>query len=324
MTKRLLLLLLSLVALGILWWKTGWADLVDAVKSLDGAWFVAALLMFVPQTWLSGVRWSWIVGAYQPLGAWKATELVLASSTLNIVLPSKMGDVAKGAFLARGQAGGDLATGLTLGLFEKGLDTAALAAVMLVATAFAPPVNPLEWFLVASALAGTLAFLAILTRPVAARLAPWATTEGRGLRRKLTRILGVIGAVVLKLRAEPARFATILVSAVVLWTLHLIQFSFALRAAGGDTSTVMLWSRVPMAIFLGLLPFTFAGVGTRDAAMRYLLAPTIGVGPALALGLFATLRYVIVAVAGAPFVVRLPVDRAALLRGRSPAKTSDP
>ena len=71
-----------------------------------------------------------------------------------------------------------------------------------------------------------------------------------------------------------------------------------------------------MAIFVGLLPFTFAGVGTRDAAMLYLLGPLVGKGPALALGVFATLRYVVVALAGVPFVLRLPIDRAALMRGR--------
>ena len=59
---------------------------------------------------------------------------------------------------------------------------------------------------------------------------------------------------------------------------------------------------------------TFAGVGTRDAALVYFLAPSIGDGPALALGVFATLRYVVMAIAGLPFVARLPV---AELRARA-------
>ncbi len=60
-----------------------------------------------------------------------------------------------------------------------------------------------------------------------------------------------------------------------------------------------------MAIFIGLLPVTFAGVGTRDAAMLYFLGPATGKGVALALGVFATLRYVLAGLAGLPFIVRL-------------------
>ena len=95
--------------------------------------------MFIPQTWISAVRWCWLVRAYQPLGTWRATELVLASSSLNVVLPSKMGDVLKGAFLMKDRPGGDLTTGVSLGLFEKVTDTAALAVVMLLASIFDPP-----------------------------------------------------------------------------------------------------------------------------------------------------------------------------------------
>jgi uncharacterized membrane protein YbhN (UPF0104 family) len=57
-----------------------------------------------------------------------------------------------------------------------------------------------------------------------------------------------------------------------------------------------------MAIFVGLLPVTFAGVGTRDAAMAYFLAGPAGEGPALALGAFATVRYLVPALAGLPFL----------------------
>jgi uncharacterized protein (TIRG00374 family) len=258
---------------------------------------------------LSGWRWSWIVGAYQPLGGWRATELVLASSALNIVLPSKMGDVVKGIFLRRDLPGGDATTGVTLGLFEKALDTASLAVLMLLAAVFVPPTEPLGWFMVACGAGGTVVFLALLTKPVASWIARAATFERGGLAGKLIRKAGQAAGVILYLRTRPRRMAVMLLSAVLLWALHMAQFSFALWAAGGTTGTAMLWSRVPMAIFVGLLPFTFAGVGTRDAAMLYLLGPVTGNGVALALGFFATLRYVLVAVAGLPFVARLPIDR---------------
>jgi len=303
--KRFALLGLGVLILGLLWWGTGWRELWAVCRQLDPVWLAMALAMFVPQTLLSGARWSWIVGTYQPLGLVRATQLVLVSSALNVVLPSKLGDVTKGAFLHSDLPGGDTVTKITLALFEKGLDTAALALLMLGATVFAPPIEPLGWLLVACAAGGLLVFLALLSRPVAARLTQVEQTARMGFLGKLIRVTGRVAGVLLHLRTDPRRLATIVISAMLLWSLHLLQFSFALKAAGGTINTALLWSRVPMAIFIGLLPVTFAGVGTRDAAMLYFLGPATGKGVALALGVFATLRYVLAALAGLPFIVQL-------------------
>jgi glycosyltransferase 2 family protein len=310
--KRFLLLGFTLLILFLLWWRTGWVELWSVCRQLDFTWFVAALAMFVPQTLLSGARWSWIVRTYQPLGFWQATEFVLAGNALNIVLPSKLGDVAKGAFLRADLPGGDAATGLTLGLIEKGLDTAGLVTFMLAAAALAPPVEPLGWLLAVCGAGGILLFVALLSRPVAGRLAS-ATHASHtiSLRRSIS-IVGRAAAVVLHLRDRPRVLAAIVATTLFLWLLHLVQFSLVLRATGGTADTALLWSRVPMAILIGLLPVTFAGIGTRDAAMLYFLAPITGNGVALALGIFATLRYIVVATAGLPLIVRLPVDVSSL------------
>jgi uncharacterized protein (TIRG00374 family) len=268
--------------------------------------------MFVPQILLSGARWSWLVRTYQPLGFWRATEFVLAGNALNIVLPSKLGDVAKGAFLRSELPGGNAATGLTLGLLEKGFDTAGLAVCMLAAVSIAPPTDPLGWFLSITGAAGVVGFVALLSRPIAARLLAAADTSHTGFLGRLLRIVGRTSSVILHLRNRPGVLAKILAGTIFLWLLHLVQFSLVLRATGATAETAMLWSRVPMAILIGLLPVTFAGIGTRDAAMLYFLGPIIGTGAALALGIFATFRYIAVAAAGLPFIVRLPIDLSSL------------
>ena len=299
--KRAFLLGLSLVLLAILWHRTGWRALWTATRELDVGLASLALLLFVPQTWLSGARWGWIVGASQPLTTWQATQQVLASSTLNVLLLSKMGDVAKGAMLART----GLATGLALGVFEKALDTAALAAWMLLATCAAPPDEALGWLLVACGGGGLIVFLLGLARPVATRLVRLAAATRTGWRGRAVRAAGHYGQAVVALRARPGRFALVLASALLLWALHLLQFVLVLAATGRAAPLALTVSRVPMAIFVGLLPVTFAGVGTRDAALVHLLGPTIGAPSAALLGALATLRYVVPALAGVPFVARM-------------------
>jgi uncharacterized protein (TIRG00374 family) len=310
--KRLFLLGFTLLILFLLWWRTGWNELWSVCRQLDPTWFAAALAMFVPQTLLSGARWSWIVRTYQPLGLLRATEFVLAGNALNIVLPSKLGDVAKGAFLRSDLPGGDATTGLTLGLLDKGLDLTGLIVCLLAATVFAPPTEPVGWLLVACAAGGIAVFLALLSRPVAARLAQAAHTTRTGSLGRILRIVGRACAVFLHLRNRPRVLAAVLLNSIFLWLLHLVQFSFVLWAAGATADTALLWSRVLTAILVGLLPVTFAGIGTRDAAMLYFLGHITGNGVALALGLFATLRYIVVGLAGLPFIARLHVNVSSL------------
>ena len=54
----------------------------------------------------------------------------------------------------------------------------------------------------------------------------------------------------------------------------------------------------------GLLPLTFAGVGTRDAALVVFYAPYFDAPTAAALGLLCTARYLLPAMGGLPFAGR--------------------
>lgn len=315
MKKRIALLALAVVVLGVLWWRTGVTALSDTLARLRPGWLALALGLFVPQVLLSALRWTWVVGAYQPLAFARSLRTVLAASALNVILPSKLGDVLKGATLARDGDGGDVRTGLLLGVFEKALDTAALGVVLLVATAWAWPTEAVGAAITIGCVGGVLAF-AYLCRPaVARRLAPHATSTRTGVAGKGVRLLGAVGAVVLRVAGQRRRMALLVASALLLWTLHVLQFVWMHRAAGGAAPDALVWSRVPMALFVGLLPVTFAGIGTRDAALVYLLAAASGEGPALALGVLGTLRYVVPALAGLPFLSSLRAGRSEVTPG---------
>jgi hypothetical protein len=306
MPKRLPLILVAAVILAALWSETGWEQAVTALRTLEPLWLAAAIALFLPQLLLLGGRWALLVGAYQPISLGRATADVLASSALNVIVPSNLGDMAKGACLRRDLPGGDAATGLVLAGLEKALDTAALALVLAAGALLAPPTRPLGWtLLTAGLLVGGLAALP-LSRPVARRLARAAEREPHGVRARLSCAAGRGARVILHVRRHPRRFAAVFLAAVGVWLLTLVQFWCALRAAGGEAGIAFAGSRVAMGLLVGFAPVSFAGIGTRDAALVYFLGPAVGHGPALALGLFATLRYVVYAVAGLPFIPRLP------------------
>ena len=100
---------------------------------------------------------------------------------------------------------------------------------------------------------------------------------------------------------RPAVYAGIGVFSVGLWAVHLLQiwlFAIALQTA---LPIGEAYGLVPLAILAGLMPLTFAGVGTRDAALAFLLVAYMSGAQAALLGILCTMRYVLPGIMGLPF-----------------------
>ena len=89
---------------------------------------------------------------------------------------------------------------------------------------------------------------------------------------------------------------------VFLWFLHIAQFYVIFLALHSPVSIFAVFRLVPLAILVGLVPLTVAGVGTRDSAMIYFFKPYDDVARIVGVGLFSSLRYFIPGIAGLPFL----------------------
>ena len=100
------------------------------------------------------------------------------------------------------------------------------------------------------------------------------------------------------------RAAGIVVVSLSMWLLNLIQIWLLILALGAPVRFIDNLALTPLAILAGLVPLTFAGVGTRDAALIVLYQPFMAPSMAAALGILCTLRYMLPAVVGLPFLSR--------------------
>jgi hypothetical protein len=91
-------------------------------------------------------------------------------------------------------------------------------------------------------------------------------------------------------------------TSVFIWFLHLLQIWFFILALKAWTPFLVNLALAPLAILAGLLPLTFAGVGTRDAAIIAFYHPYLNAPTAAALGLLCTSRYLLPAIGGLPFL----------------------
>ena len=335
--KKIVSLIVSLGILALIYWRLSengqLAELGRIFLDCDGLWMALSLGMVVPLTLFTSWRLQQLMPHVGQLGFGEANKLILVASVLNLVLPSKMGDIAKAWFMRdRGHLSGSLA--LSLVVFEKTCDMLSLllwcvfgliwfGRATVTDTSGADIVGAVDRFTTGGeslpiglthgaqlylvcllSVAGLLVFgLLLICSPKFARF--FFALGGRFAPGKMKAKFGKLGASWGEMHAyfwaSKARLLKVALTSVFIWFLHLLQiwmFILALKAWAPFLANLAL---SPLAILAGLLPLTFAGVGTRDAALVLFYAPYFAAPTAAALGLLCTARYLLPALGGLPF-----------------------
>jgi uncharacterized protein (TIRG00374 family) len=329
--KKLLSLAISLGLLALIYWKIDFTKLGPVFAQCDPWWMAASLGMVVPLTMLTAWRFQQLAPADARISFGEANRLILSASVLNLILPSKMGDIAKALFLPMRRS-----LALSLVVFEKACDMLSLLVWCVFGLvwvqiergpALAAFRNDTVFWLCALIVGGSLALglLLIGSKAFAGFFFGLAVKFAPGkMKQKFAKLAASWTEMHAYFWADKRRLALVSGTSIFIWLLHLLQiwlFILALRAWCPFVANLALSA---LAILAGLLPLTFAGVGTRDAALVLLYGPYFSLhspnpaAVAAALGLLCTARYVLPAIGGIPFFQRY----LARVRERKEAETA--
>lgn len=301
--KRLISIAVSLTILAVIYSKIDFPRLLQVFQNCHGWWMAISLGMVVPLTMLTAWRLQQLMPTGTRLGFGEANRLILAASVLNMVLPSKMGDIAKAYFMKeRGHLNGSLS--LSLVVFEKACDMLSLLLWCVFGLMLYPQKDWLFWVMTASVTLGLVIGLLLLSSrrfaqlffAIARLLAP------KKLRSGLEKFHRSWGEMHDYFWRDTKQLLKIIVTSVFIWFGHLLQIWLFIIALKAWTPFLANLALAPLAILAGLLPLTFAGVGTRDAALIAFYKPYFNAPTAAALGLLCTSRYLLPAIGGLPFL----------------------
>ena len=301
--KRLISLVVSLAILAVLYYKIDFAGLLAAFRHSDPFWMVTSMAMIVPLTLFTSWRLQQLMPRKGQLGFGEANKLILLASVLNLILPSKMGDIAKSYFMRnKGGLSGSLAFSMVV--FEKVCDMLSLLLWCVFGLLMYRQKDALFWTMTAgvgACLLGSLPLLASTSFAhfffdTALRFAP-----GK-LGGKLEKLKEAWEEMHRYFWASKRQLAKIALTSIFVWYLHLLQIWMFVLALKGSIPVLQNLALAPLALLAGLLPLGFAGVGTRDAALIYFYGPFTGKEVAAALGVLCTSRYILPALGGLPFL----------------------
>lgn len=300
--KTLISLLVSLAILALLYGLLDGDALVGVVAGTQPAVLALSLGLLVALVALSAVRLVMLAhAAGHVLDGRTALEATFAANAMNMAMPGKLGDLLKSFLLVDGGRR-DIKSALSLSIWEKLADLALLFGIAALALGFAAAMRTALAFVAPMA----LVLLAGLFLPSVTAAAAWLKRALLGRRfGAVDRLLEAWRALQAELASRPGRLAGLIGVSALIWAGHLLQIALmaaALGVDGGPGFWLGLVGLVPIAILAGLVPLTFAGIGTRDAALVLLLAPLIGGETAAALGILFWLRYLVPGLIGLIFM----------------------
>ena len=313
--KRFVSIVISVAILLYIYTQIDFANLLQVLQNCDRPMLIVSLAMVIPITMTTAWRLQQLV-PQRSLGFLEANRLILGASVLNMILPSKMGDLAKSYFMAeRSNLSRSLA--LSISIFEKACDLLSLLLWCVFGLLLYPAKDSLFWTMTGGVILGFALGLLLLSSQ---RFADWffAVTvkfAPKSLGKKLQAMQASWGEMHRYFWQDRQQLGLITLTSIFIWFLHLLQIWLFILALTAVVPFLASLALSPLSILAGLLPLTFAGIGTRDAAIIYFYQDFFDPATGAALGLLCTSRYFIPALIGLPFLGQM---LGAVKRRRSP------
>ena len=299
--------LLSVVIMGVIFSRINIQELVQYFHKASIPLLILAILFFVPQVLLSAYRWKVMIRKKVCISLWESTRLMLACNALNILLPSRVGDLSKAYFMKRADKL-DFSRGMNTVIFEKYIDLTSLGIVVLTGTLFHMQMDEASVYGLVFSLGMLGLFPILYWLPLEYFIRARAFDRNK-LLSKLKRFLVDTQEYLSSLKENKTELLFIISLSIFLWFLHIFQFFVIFKCLHSDVSVFNVFRLVPLAILVGLIPVTIAGIGTRDSAMIYFFAGYESTALVVGVGLFASLRYFVPGLLGLPFLNRYIVKK---------------
>lgn len=309
--KRFVSIVVSVAILLYIYTQIDLDNLLQVFQNCDRLILTISLAMVIPITLVTSWRLQQLV-PQRSIGFLEANRLILGASVLNMVLPSKMGDLAKSYFMAeRSNLSGSLA--LSISIFEKACDLLSLLLWCVFGLILYPAKDGLFWTMTIGVLLGFIVGLLLLSSQ---QFADWffqftIKLAPKTIGKKLQTMQTSWGEMHQYFWSDRQQLWLITSTSVFIWFLHLLQIWLFILALKAVVPFLVSLALSPLSILAGLLPLTFAGIGTRDAAIIYFYQDYFSEATGAALGLLCTSRYFIPALIGLPFLGQMlgAVDR---------------
>lgn len=290
--KPLLVTVITLFIFYLLFTQIDTRSVVQILSNANLFYVLASILVLALIIPITVFRWQIILKITgHSLPFWRCFNIFMAALPLTSISPSKSGDVVKAYYLKD-----EFPMSKTIGTVytERIFDLFSLIFL-----SFA-----------GSLVYKNMEYLIILT-PALLIVTLLFITPNANLRIPIIKDSwnSKLQNIVLSMRSLTRRkkeFLVVTLLSLMSWMLVVFQTMLFFFALGIDIPYIFTMANIPIAIFIGMIPVTLGGMGTRDAAIIFLFSNYATSSELLGVGiLFSIIRYWFLSITGIPFMHNL-------------------
>lgn len=296
--KNLRFLVVTAVSIGLLWWVFSQLEPTElrvVMSDIQPKFAGVLVLMSVMIIFLTAFRWYGVMlTSDKRIDFGMALKTSAVGNTLNSVLPSKGGDLAKG-LLSRQITGWSYGVGAVVA--ERLVDLTVLGVI---------GITGYWWYrytlslVVGGCLIGTgLVGLGVgMGVEKSGKASKW-------LPKMLYGIASEVGRVVRGWRVRPRSLLITGLGSVAVWMVNLSVVKLLAMSLGAEVELAALMALTPVVVVVTLLPISLAGLGTREVAFVSLFGALVSEEAGLVMGLgYGLFTYWLVGLVGLPWFYR--------------------
>jgi glycosyltransferase 2 family protein len=237
---------------------------------------------------LSGQKLKTLIGmmSYE-IGFARSQKITIAAFSLNVIIPSKGGDFVKSWSLR------DIlpfSQGVGIVILERFIDLVLLSLMAIIGSIF---INDFRLVIVSSSCLLMLFFGLMILKKL----------SKFNFKNKLFNYVKDFEYVSRSFFKNFRYSIFIVIIGICIWIGSALQAYVLYKALGQEIPIIYCVAVVPIVIFVGFIPITIGGMGTRDAAFIYLFSEYASSSASITVAMFFSLfRYWILALIGIPFL----------------------
>lgn len=290
--KSLLVAVITLFIFYLLFTQIDGTSVIQILSNANLFYILASILTLALIIPIAVFRWQVILKVTgHPLSFWRCLNILMAALPLTSITPSKSGDVVKAYYLKN-----EIPMSITIGTVftERVFDVLSLIIISIIGSIF--------YF--------KIEFLIILTPVLLVVTGLLVVISNSNLKIPLIKDswnskLQNMTYSMRSLTKNRKAFYVVLLLSFVSWILAVFQTALLFYALRINIPFLFTMANVSIAIFVGLIPVTLGGMGTRDAAIILLFSEYGQPNELLSIGiLFSVIRYWIPSIVGIPFMLK--------------------
>ena len=290
--KQFAFIFFTLLIFYLLFTQIDTRSVVQVLSSANLFYILVSILVLALLIPIGVFRWQIVlkVTGY-PLPFWRCFTILMASLPLTSISPSKSGELIKAYYLKD-----DLPMSKTIGTVytERVFDLFSLILLSFAGSLF---YRNMEFLII---LTPALFIVALLF------ITPNANVRIPFIKDSWNSKLYNIMLSMRSLTSCKKEFLVVTLLSITSWILAVFQTMLFFYALGIDIPFIFTMANIPIAIFIGMIPVTLGGMGTRDAAIIYLFSEFGTHSELLGVGiLFSAVRYLLPPLMGLTFLNKL-------------------